>query len=340
MLQWRACARSGASPIRPHCTVLRERCNRCAINGRMGDTTTTLQDVGANLQLTVLGIGALAMNKVRYSVRGYRSPRPYGNDQIEAVVDYSFSTVEKMRSWASTPNVEGLRILELGPGDNLCVGLILLGLGAESYDAADINDLALRDCGPLYSRLFERMDQEGLAVARARSALRQLNRGPLRYHVLEDFDLRLLSGRTYDRIWSQAAFEHFTKPMRTIGQLDQLASPEAELGVEIDLMTHTRALRSSDPLNIYRIPSWLYRSLTFSGIPNRYRTSHYTSALEGSGWAELTVDRVASVAPDEFARVERWLAAPFRNPEAQMQDLIVVVRGHRTPRTLAFPIAA
>lgn len=55
------------------------------------------------------------------------------------------ATVEEIRSWASNADVRGCRILELGPGDNLCLGLILLGLGANSYDAVDINPLATGD---------------------------------------------------------------------------------------------------------------------------------------------------------------------------------------------------
>ena len=329
MLQWRACARFRASAVTAANLVLRDRCIGRAINGRMGEITHTARHIGRQLHLSALGGGALAANKVRYSIGGYRSPRPYGNDRIDAVVDYSFATVDKMRSWASSADVRGRRILELGPGDNLCVGLILLGLGARSYDAVDINPLAAGEHHALYGRLFERMAEEGLSVVRAKSALRQLNRGPLRYHVLDDFDLRRLAGHTFDHVWSQAAFEHFTDPVRTIGQLDSLLAPTAELGVEIDLMTHTRALRIQDPLNIYRVPEGLYRALRFAGIPNRYRTAQYRDAFEASGWRNVTVERVASVPLAELERVGPWLAAPFRGDDNDMADLVVVIRARR-----------
>ena len=286
----------------------------------------------------VLACLALLANKLRYTLRGYRNPRPFPNTEYARAIAYDMGVVDAwMQRLAAylgrAYDLAGRTVLELGPGADLGVGSYLLARGVERYCAADVNPLAAAVPRGFYDQLLTELIERKIVTATQAGTLlaeiegtREGKPGRLDYRCLADFDLLSAFGaESADLFVSQAAFEHFERFEDTARQMAALARPGALLVTEIDLNTHTRWLRDNDPHSIYRIPEWLYRACRFPGIPNRLRPVHYVKALEQAGWGDITVTPITRVSDGYLRQVQRHLAHPFHSPEADMTFLHVVL---------------
>ena len=278
------------------------------------------------------GAAILVANKARHAVMGYRTPRPFDAGQIARAVDYDFSVVG---GWldclgqycGDAAGLSGRRVLELGPGADLGVGLILLAMGAAKYTAFDVHNLAESAGGEFYDALFEKLKaQTDIDALRRELALTQ-DGSPekLCYKCSGDFDLSVLDEGSIDLIVSQAALEHFDDLRRTIDQMTKLASPGAVLVCEIDLSTHTRWVRDRDPLNIYRHSEAFYNLMKFRGSPNRVRPAEYRKMLADAGWSDIQQYPLAVLDDDYMSRVGPTLARKFRSEASEMECLSIAL---------------
>lgn len=224
----------------------------------------------------LLGLGFLALAKAKHAIRGYATPKPFTDP--DGSVRYALSHAERYLDAMARVGVsiEGKRILELGPGSDLGIGLSLLHAGAVEYCAVDRYPLAIDTPPSFYERL---------AAASGVSLGPLSDPSLLRYEVRPDFDLRALG--PFDVVLSNAAFEHFDDVDGVIRQLADLAVPGALFFAEIDLQTHSRWIRDRDPNNIYRYAEQLYRVFYFPGQPNRVRPAQYQQAMERAGWRDI-----------------------------------------------------
>lgn len=229
----------------------------------------------------VAGIGFLALAKLKHVLRGYDSPKPYALDQVDRCIDYDIALAERFEAnvgrYGAT-SLRGKRVLELGPGSDLGVGLLLIAKGASSYTGFDRNNLASNVPPGFYQRLAARVPEVDLA---------SLTDGRISYVTREDFDVSAGITAGVDVVLSNAAFEHFDDVRSTVRQLTQVANPSTKLVVEIDMQTHSRWIREVDPNNIYRYPKWLYDLFRFPGQPNRWRPDDYVMEFERNGWGDI-----------------------------------------------------
>ena len=245
------------------------------------------------------GLAILALNCLRHRLQGYKTPRTFSATELERAARYDMSVV---RSWlryyedylGTGAGVRGKRVLELGPGEDLGVGLTLLAQGADRYHALDAHYLLDNTPAEFYEVLFRLLGEEhsGLDEAELRRQLRlSLSQSPekLDYRYQPDFDLRIFDRSSIDIVFSQAAFEHIDDPVRTISTLSELVTPGGVVVILIDFMTHSRWIRDRDPLNIYRYPDSIYNLFSFSGIPNRFRPYQYKQIFENKGWENVKV---------------------------------------------------
>ena len=110
----------------------------------------------------LVGAAFIILNFIRHNVQGYKTPRPFSVYDVERVVAYDFAVVEKwlkaIKDYSNDSfSIRDKVILELGPGADLGVGLILLAMGAKKYIALDVNDLAFSAPKELYKSLFSRL---------------------------------------------------------------------------------------------------------------------------------------------------------------------------------------
>lgn len=279
------------------------------------------------------GLGALILNKVRRTLHPYATPRPFGPKHIERAVEYDLSVfthwMEYLREYGGNEEgIQGKTVLELGPGPDLGVGLFALARGARRYVAVDAHNLLGRTPPAFYDALLKRIGPQAAGEGSLREELEEAldGRGErLRYVCRDDFDVAAAGCDGVDLFLSQAAFEHLDDPDRTVGQLGSVAAPGAVFCALIDLATHTRWLRSGDPLNIYRFGDGVYNALRFRGSPNRVRPGEYCRSLRRHGWKDIRVMVLSRAGSRYFQTVLPHLASGFRDPAAEVDVLSAVL---------------
>jgi hypothetical protein len=84
-----------------------------------------------------------------------------------------------------------------------------------------------------------------------------------------------------------------------------------------------RWIRDRDPLNLLRYPDWMYRMMSFPGIPNRLRATDYVSAATAAGFdASVHPERVAD---DVYIR-ELRTARPYSYDDLKALSFTLVCR--------------
>ncbi|HZO22018.1 MAG TPA: methyltransferase domain-containing protein [Steroidobacteraceae bacterium] len=284
------------------------------------------------------GLGFLALAKAKHVLRGYSSPKPFDLSQTDRCVAYDTQVVrdwlrELARYSGGDTDLRGKDILELGPGSDLGVGLLLLAQGATSYNACDVHDLAKHAPPAFYEALFSSLSgAEGVNIATLREALRESLAGRpsrLNYVVRSDFDIAAAFGpATIDMVFSQAAFEHFDDIDAVVRRLTRVCRPGARIVAEIDLKTHSRWVRDHDPNNIYRFPDPLYNMFRFRGIPNRVRPYQYAQAFERNGWIDIQMRPLTEVQGANGVSTGGF-SRRFRDEVNQMKHLTIALCARR-----------
>lgn len=285
------------------------------------------------------GMVFLALAKAKNLLRGYSSPKPFDIAETQRCIDYDELVVQDwMQALAryngGNTDVSGKSVLELGPGSDLGIGLLLLARGARDYNACDVNNLVATTPRKFYDKLFEHLAAGGRAnIDHLREQLDKRSSGVpslLNYVVRNDFDLSAAFGDgKIDLVFSQAAFEHFDDVDKVVRQLSGVCKPGAMIVAEIDLKTHSRWIRDKDPNNIYRYPDLIYRTFWFRGIPNRVRPYQYRAAFERHGWGRIEI--IPRTRLEEPPSVSRR----FRGEINQMDCLTFILCATKSPAAAA-----
>jgi len=285
------------------------------------------------------GLAFLALAKTKNALRGYSTPKPFDLRDADRAIRYDFQVVDDWLSHLGRyerqePSLVGKNILELGPGSDLGIGLLLLARGAAKYNACDVNDLATRVPTEFYEAFFKHLERaEGTAnlalLRKALTAVRSGSPGALNYVVREDFNLiEAVGPESVDLVFSQAAFEHFDDIDATVSQLTAVCKPGAVIVAEIDLMTHSRWIRDKDPNNIYRYHELVYRLFRFRGSPNRVRPYVYRRAFERNGWSDVIVTPRATLGDHRSSAA--GMSRAFCDDVNEMGNLTVLLCARKT----------
>jgi SAM-dependent methyltransferase len=283
-----------------------------------------------NLEMTLLGLGFLGLAWGKNKLNGYATPNRVATSDVEGKIAYLIDIFASLRRFLPPQfDLRGRDVLELSPGASRGNGVLFLALGARSYHAIDVFDLAGGEDPAFYGRLLDRFP-EGRKADRDRA--RALGSTPTErafgYAVGRDFDIpRLAEGRSFDLIVSCAAFEHYDSPAEAIAGLTQVARPGCESVHIIDLQTHSRWIRERDPNNIYRYPERFYRLFSFPGQPNRQRPADYVRDFEAEGWSGVCFVPSRTIDPALREASLRGLAAPFAG-----RDDMTILDGALTAR--------
>ncbi|MCV9939494.1 class I SAM-dependent methyltransferase [Boseaceae bacterium BT-24-1] len=276
-----------------------------------------------NLEMTILGLGFLGLAWGKSRLNGYTTPNRVTKSDDEGKVAYLLDIFASLRRFLP-PHVDlrGRDVLELSPGASRGNGVLFLALGARSYHAIDVFDLAGGEGPAFYEQLLDHFP-EGREADRERARAIAFTPGAREfgYAVGRDFDIpRLAEGRGFDLIVSCAAFEHYDDPAQAIAGLTQVARPGCESVHIIDLQTHSRWIRERDPNNIYRYPEPFYRLFRFPGQPNRQRPADYIRNFVAKGWSDVRFVPSRTIDPALRELSLRGLAAPF----ASLDDMSVL----------------
>ena len=297
---------------------------------------TKKQKFGNNTFNYFFGLGLMVANKIRHEIQGYKSARGVADSKVNLVTQHNFNIVRRYIDYLEeyqigASNMEGKNILELGPGADLGVGLITLAEGAKNYYSFDIHNLIKSTPQFIYDNLFdfmESLDYSKIELERLKTQLQKSQDGEmehLRFQCQKNFNVSFFDGKKIDLVVSNAAFQQFDNPVKTIQQMNNVVSSGGFFISLIDLGTHTRFIKERDPLNLYRYAESIYNSLKFSGSPNRVRPLEYKKALEENGWTDVEIFPRVKLEKDYLAKVDTTLNSKFRNLENQMDCLTVVI---------------
>ena len=278
-----------------------------------------------NLFYYCLGGIFIFLNKIRYSIVGYKTPRPFSIKESNKCIDYDFNTVD---GWLnelnnlidSTFSIKGKNVLELGPGADLGVGLILLARGVRKYSAIDVNPLVYKVPKGFYNSLFDEITKR-IPLANINDLKYQLQlfyegkSDRLNYIYDKNFSFSSLQSEMFDVVFSQAAFEHFDNIENTLRNVSEIISDGGWVLLGIDFQTHTRWIRERDPLNIYRYSDKIYKIFSFQGIPNRLRPDYYIRCLEKFGWKDIKFVPKRKLSQKELEIIRPYLYGRFSNCE-------------------------
>ena len=289
-----------------------------------------------NFYCWLSGALILAANKVRHTVQGYITPRTFPISDFDRAVEYDISVVTSWKHYldrytGTATGIEGMNILELGPGADLGIGLLLLAHGAGKYCALDINNLVESVPDEFYTALFKRIETEKISKTNLSDLKKELEctrnneNHRLNYICDKNFDLNRFKSDDIDLVFSQAAFEHFDNIPHTFSQLSTVVQQGCILIAEIDLSTHTRWIRDFDPLNIYRYSDWYYNLTRFRGSPNRVRPHQYKEILEDLGWKDVRVIPRRQTHNHYINGIKHHLAAQFKKPAEEVGMLSVIL---------------
>lgn len=254
--------------------------------------------VAWNAAWTIAGAGLAVANAVRHRLRGYRTPREFGPEDIARNVDYSIAVVDQWRR--NGLDAAGRDVLEVGPGPDLGTGFALVALGAASYTAVDRFPLAQGANAAFYRALGARL---GVDVDATLSRIR---------YVVGAIPTAIDPPDAFDAFVSNGTLEHLADMPSAFAWMASVAKPGALHVHVVDAQTHMRWVRPRDPWNILRYPTGLYRvAMSFPGAPNRLLASDYVAAASPAD-IRLSIVPGTQIDPEDLRRVRPSLAGPFR----------------------------
>ena len=192
-------------------------------------------------------------------------------------------------------DIQGARILELGPGDNLGLALKFLAAGADSVVCLDrfYSKRSVEHEAEIYRALRERLsDEDQTRFDEAVSLSDEIRFNPERLRTvygatLDEFANQLpLDSESFDLILSCAVLEEIYDPDPAFAAMDKLLARGGRLVHVIDLGDYGMFREQGmHPLTFLTIPESIYKRMASdSGLPNRKRLDYYVAKMKEFGY--------------------------------------------------------
>ena len=219
------------------------------------------------------------------------------------------------------------RVVEMGPGGTLVLGLLLISEGVEEYMGidefpSDVLGAYPREC---YRRLFEELSNRPPVEAAFAESVSS-DSGPIRYYGTEGIGaFRRIASGSVDLIFSWGCLEHVLDPLNVFKESKSLLSPA---GIAIHtISTHGHTWR---PLKHLIVPDWLWSVMYWRrGFINRFMPRQY---IEWARKADYHVTEIGREYEDaQVALYKPAMLARYQNEsdaELRTAELMLALRSH------------
>jgi SAM-dependent methyltransferase len=226
-----------------------------------------------------------------------------------AYADSSFASLVRAGLDASSA-----RVLEIGPGESLALGLRLVAAGASEVVAVDRFDVQAPE--ERRRAVYEALLGDEEAVRAALAHVRLMAGVPIEEAT------RHLEPASFDAVVSISALQHTSDLEATLHSLAQLLKPGGTMVHQVDLGDMGLFTgHGGHPLEMLTLPARLYRAMGSQlGTPNRERIATYRETLEALGF-DLTITATEEIDPGAVEAIRPRLRAPYR--ELSDEDLRV-----------------
>lgn len=247
--------------------------------------------------------------------------RGEGVNTPEVVAAYCWDVFHEYASLVELSPTElfrGKTVIELGPGDNLGVGLLALAHGATRHVAFDRYGILRQDAWAraLYTQLLERLPKVARASLEERRIIDESGLPRLGDQLAYTVDFggaeRLLGSSAADLIISRAVLEHVHDLGQVLVQCGHALRRGGSMIHKADLRDH--GFRVSHPLDFLRPSPSLYRWMTSArGVHNRARRSDYLALLAQNGFELVRMREEHDLSPAIAEEIRPRLAHAFRS---------------------------
>jgi hypothetical protein len=206
---------------------------------------------------------------------------------------YAFYPLRAL-SAASVP-VAGRRVAEIGPGDHLASGLVLLAAGAASYTAIDRfpGDYSGRNAKRWYRAVRQAWPERW--PNRAWPAEIEVERFPDGFPNVRTIAAPIEQadpGERFDIVCSFQVGEHVSDIRAFAAKTRELIASGGVAVHRVDFGPHGPWRKYTDPLTFLRPPDWLWQLMgSERGIPNRHRAHEFTEAFVAAGLEVRELER-------------------------------------------------
>jgi hypothetical protein len=209
--------------------------------------------------------------------------------------------------------LEGLRVLELGPGTTLGVPVLLACAGAKVVVVDRFLAYWDNDFHPAFmARLLRRVDNRG---PRFGDPIRRLLRhNAFTPDVIESFDIAAEElhslGRTFDLVLSNAVLEHVQDIEITANNLSSATAPGGINFHQVDFRDHRDFNRPLEYLTLNKADFAVLRGTCFCECGCQWRASEVAATFEEAGFDVHTIVNLKT-SPEYLAEVRPRLEPEF-----------------------------
>lgn len=283
----------------------------------------------------------------RLKLRGHNSGSTALELKGSRFLDYARQVVTDYLDYGAAGDINRIRqanLLEIGPGDNLSVALLLLAKGAATVTCIDAftPKSDSQENREIYRQLFSGLsDEERSNLERSVSIT---DDGSLHFHndnltalykcPAEQLRSRVNSGR-FDIILSRAVLEHVERPYEAWQEMTASLAGNGEMWHKVDFRSHNY-YNAIHPLYFLTIPSWIWR-LVSSPDPtlNRERLTFYRE-ISADTFGDVSIYVTHILESQEFVP-----HIPFENVNSVIQDgdveVLRKIRPHLPPSLERLP---
>ena len=212
--------------------------------------------------------------------------------------------------------LQGKEVLEYGPGDTLCMALLLYAYGARRVTCVDrfpLSRLSANNIGA-YHHLLNTLPAG--PRDRAQSAFKQKNQvtsgfdpAAIAYKVTPN---GLAGSGSYDLILSRAVLEHVNNLEETMRDIKRNLKPGGISIHKVDLKSHGLD-RYTDFDFLTRRPLAYRLMYSHKGCPNRWRVNKYRELAKQAGLELRALTPTGHLPPDKVKRIYPQAARQFGN---------------------------